>query len=669
MESTKDIRKIIFQAAAFIIPLTAYIITLAPTVSFIDSGELAAVAVKLGVAHPTGYPLFTILGNLFSHIPIGEPIYRLNLMCAVLSSATVFIFFNLLVFLMRDFSLPGKEVVQKQTKGKSKSSLKSPASKSPKLIKLDDLSVYLISLTASLLLAFSPTFWQAATSIEVYSLHTLFLVSVIFLFLKACNSLNEKPINEEPDTFWQQEKYWLGFAFVLGLSFTNHLSTMFLGIGTLYLYFSVNGFNANAFKRIGYMVIPFLLGLSVYAYLLLRADNPVLAWGSTHNLENLFNHVRGKQFSVWMFSSFDNAGKQFSHFLEILPVEFFVFSLIIAVIGMVALYNRSKKLFLYTLLIFGFTVLYAINYDIYDIDSYFLLAFIIIALWVGFGLYYIIVKLKQNSVQYAAASLLLVVVTFYLNFADADQSENYYVEEYTMNVFNSAPENSIIFSVQWDFWVSASIYYQYVKNIRPDLVVIDKELMRKTWYLDHIKRHYPDIYEKCKEQFESYSIELVKFEENATRYTNPQTPQDRQDVTLIQNQFINLLNCIVETNIGERAIFTTYEMEQDGAERIKPDFFRVPQGVLLRITDDANLTNIAQPELKYKVTDKDTYHHNFIMNAYYTSLVSGANYYMTVENYTEAEKLLNKAMVDFPNRIEAKQLMTKLTQLKAELNK
>lgn len=664
MESTRDIKKIIFQAAAFLIPLVAYIITLAPTVSFIDSGELAAVAVKLGVAHPTGYPLFTILGNLFSHIPIGEPIYRLNLMCAVLSAATVFLFFNLLVFLMKDFSLPGTTTatVVKQTKSKSKTKVQ--AQTKPKKVVLDDMAVYFISLSASLLLAFSLTFWQSATSIEVYALHTLFLVSVIFLFLKACNSFNTKA-----DTFWQQEKYWLGFAFVLGLSFTNHLSTMFLGIGTLYLYFSVNGFNANAFKRIGYMVIPFVLGLSVYAYLLIRADNPVLAWGSTHNLENLFNHVRGKQFSVWMFSSFDNAGKQFSHFLEILPAEFFVFSLAIAAAGMIALYGWNKKLFIYTLLLFGFTVIYAINYDIYDIDSYFLLAFIVLALWIGFGLYFILVKLKQNSVQYAAASLILVVVTFYLNFAEADQSDNYMVEEYTMNVFNSAPPNSIIFSVQWDFWVSASIYYQYVKNIRPDIVVIDKELMRKMWYMDHLKKHYPDVYDKCRAQFEAYSIELAKFEQNASRYVNPQTQIDRQDLALIQNQFMNLLNCIVESNINDRPVFTTYEIEQDGAEKIKPDYYRVPQGVLIRLTDKEDLVNLVQPELTYTVSKEDNYHHNFIMNAYYNSLISAANYYIAIQNYTEAEKLLNKALRDFPEGIEGRQLMNKLTQLKTELNK
>ena len=48
---------------AFIFFLT----TIAPSVIQIDTGELAAVQVTLGIAHPTGYPLFTILGYIFSY--------------------------------------------------------------------------------------------------------------------------------------------------------------------------------------------------------------------------------------------------------------------------------------------------------------------------------------------------------------------------------------------------------------------------------------------------------------------------------------------------------------------------------------------------------------------------------------------------------------------------
>ena len=49
---------------AFLLSFLLYLRTAAPHVTFIDSGELAAVASSLGVAHPTGYPLFTLIGLL-----------------------------------------------------------------------------------------------------------------------------------------------------------------------------------------------------------------------------------------------------------------------------------------------------------------------------------------------------------------------------------------------------------------------------------------------------------------------------------------------------------------------------------------------------------------------------------------------------------------------------
>ena len=43
-----------------------YAITMAPGLMYTDSGELAAACTTLGVAHPTGYPLFTLLGHVWT---------------------------------------------------------------------------------------------------------------------------------------------------------------------------------------------------------------------------------------------------------------------------------------------------------------------------------------------------------------------------------------------------------------------------------------------------------------------------------------------------------------------------------------------------------------------------------------------------------------------------
>src|SRR6186713_3013983 len=66
-------------AAAF----AAYGLTLAPTVTLVDSGELIVAARNLGVAHPPGFPAYVLLGHLASRVPAGSVAERLNAFSAV----------------------------------------------------------------------------------------------------------------------------------------------------------------------------------------------------------------------------------------------------------------------------------------------------------------------------------------------------------------------------------------------------------------------------------------------------------------------------------------------------------------------------------------------------------------------------------------------------------
>ena len=82
-----------FPLLLSLIAAVVYLLTLAPSVVEIDSGELAAVQYNLGVAHPTGYPLFSLLGWLWSHIPLGmSKIYQLNLLALLYCTGAIFLF-------------------------------------------------------------------------------------------------------------------------------------------------------------------------------------------------------------------------------------------------------------------------------------------------------------------------------------------------------------------------------------------------------------------------------------------------------------------------------------------------------------------------------------------------------------------------------------------------
>ncbi len=76
---------------AFAAPLGLYIATLAPGVDFWDIGEMQTVPYVLGIAHPTGFPLFILAGFAFSHgVPFETPAWRMSLLCAIASAVAAY---------------------------------------------------------------------------------------------------------------------------------------------------------------------------------------------------------------------------------------------------------------------------------------------------------------------------------------------------------------------------------------------------------------------------------------------------------------------------------------------------------------------------------------------------------------------------------------------------
>src|SRR5438552_16445635 len=85
------------QGAAWVAALAAlwaYALTLSPTVAWVnlgeDSGALLVASATLGIPHPTGYPLFVLLGRVASLLPLGAIAFRINLTAAIAGAASVY---------------------------------------------------------------------------------------------------------------------------------------------------------------------------------------------------------------------------------------------------------------------------------------------------------------------------------------------------------------------------------------------------------------------------------------------------------------------------------------------------------------------------------------------------------------------------------------------------
>ncbi len=96
-----------------------YLFTMAPSVVQIDSGELATVQIALGIAHPTGYPLFTLIGYLFSLVPLPfTKIFQMNLLAAIYCSASVGVFVYTVKLVLENLKLFNSKENYKKDKQK-----------------------------------------------------------------------------------------------------------------------------------------------------------------------------------------------------------------------------------------------------------------------------------------------------------------------------------------------------------------------------------------------------------------------------------------------------------------------------------------------------------------------------------------------------------------------
>ncbi len=603
----------------FLLTFPVYSLTRVPGLTFIDSGELAASATLLGISHPTGYPLFTLLGWVFAHLPFGsEAITRLNVMASLFCSLGAVVFFVFTADILSLLAGPGSE----------------PAAG-------PGLACRAGAMGGTLILAYSETFWLQSTAVEVYSLHLLLVALVLWTFIRAL----------APRDDIHRDGRWYLFAFVLGLCFTNHLTTILLGPGLLFLYFAVHGARARSWKRLGRMAPFFCLGLTPYLYLPLRsAQNPPLNWGAPATLERFLWHVSGKQYRDWIFSSTDAAARQFQYFLSTIPSEAAYIGLLLAVAGGVALFLGQRRLFWGTFILFGTCVGYSINYDIHDIDSYFLLAYLCVALWAGIALYEVslrVLRLTRGSGPAVwSIPLLCGAVVFLVNYPRVDQSSNTVVEEYTVNMFSGLERNALVLSYQWDFWVSASYYDQYVRHERTDVAVVDKELLRRSWYLMNLQVRYPWLLGPSQREVEAFRKELEKFE-HGVPYNS----------SVIEACFQEMIRSFIRTQIAERPVYVTSEIEPEFTR----GWQRVPVGLANRLYADTLFHPSPPPAWNAGMPSRMGRLEGTTMRLYADAMVRRAQYYYAMRGYSDdVNQALKSALLFDANHPVARRLRASL---------
>lgn len=600
--------------AAFIAGLAAfavYCFTVAPGVEFIDSGELATVASTLGIAHPTGYPLYTLLGWVFSRLPVAnEEIARLNLMAALFCSVAAGI-----------LALVFRRVILLSDRRASAGSF--PA---------------LSACGGALILAFSATYWSQALEVEVYPLHLLLVSLVLLAFLRSCLPLPGEASGE---------RHWYIFAYAVGLAFANHMTTVLLAPGLLYLYFVRFGGSRGSWNRLIRMSLPFLAGLSLYLYIPLRASlGPPLNWGYAVSLERFLWHVSGKQYQVWMFSSMDVMARQLSYFIRNLPGEFAYVGLLLSIGGSLALWRGNRRLAIGVALMFFVCITYAANYDIHDIDSYFLLAYICVGMTaaVGFsaGAALASARISRRGNLVPMAILIVCAIPLAAHFREVDESDDHLVEDYTTNMFSSLRPDAVVISYQWDYWVSASYYFQIVDRVRPDVTVIDKELLRRSWYLKELERRRPWLIASSRPEVNAFLAQVSLFEHGLP-----------YDPARIEASYVGMIDSFIRRSMVSHPVYVTGEIEA-GLTR---GLARVPEGLAFRLSPRQGEIPFPVPSFTCRPSLRGGRLEDMIRRLYADAFLSRGEYFLAnFHDVQEARKCLENASLYSPASLRGQRL-------------
>jgi len=453
---TEKVRRL-YQQVWFLLPFggafTLYLFTMAPGVVGFDSAELITGAFTLGIVHPSGYPLFLLLGKLFTFLPVGNVAYRLNVMSAFFAALAV----CLMAILVYQWT--GRRWV---------------------------------GIFSGMVLAGMISFWQMAVVTEVYSLHVFFLTLEMLLLLR-----------------WRQtEKIgWLdAFVFVYALSLTNHVSGVLFAPAFAWFVFKNAGWSA-LFRRVPLFFLFGMLGFSPYLYLPIRQmAQPSLDYVSSYynidlrTVSGLWWMISGQAYHFFAFS-YNAAGylREAGSFLNLLIRNVTIVGAALGIGGILVMIRKRLPMRFALLLLFLAYAFFYIGYGVVDKATMFLPVFAVWVIWMGIGLDGL-VRIGQEllrrdfphasplRVEFLIQALTALFLTAILmsNWGWADMSEAYAPEIFAEQVLLTIEDEAFIMGE----WSSAVIleYYQTVEGVRPDVEIFNRSRFQVAQYYQFLEQ-------------------------------------------------------------------------------------------------------------------------------------------------------------------------------------
>ena len=456
-----------------------YVMTLAPGVVAGNSGEYQYTSYILSITHSTGYPLYTLLGKLFTFVPVGSIAYRMNLLSAVAAAIAVALIYLIV-----------RQLIRSQV----------------------------FSAAAALIFAFGASFWGAALIAEVHTLNAAFVALDIWLLLRWQTTRQR---TAGLTVAWKELRW---FALAYGLSLTHHrLSLLLAPAFVLFIVLTLAARSRDSMtpaeprsesSRAGWLeavltLLCLLLPLLLYAYIPLRGQyylgesDPAVTevyknrvpeailrgTVSAHyrqSWEGFINLVTGRDYAVDVgIDSWEQLGERLAVWLTTLIEQFTAVGIVLSAIGVLVLLKRDWRRAAMFILGYSSVTAFAIVYVGHgQIWYYFMPAYVFLVGFMGVAFDAIWGLLEnrrhgENSQPvsqkpyrlYAILCFLLPLAMLYNNWHLVAMNDHHIDQNRAEDVLSRDLEQGAVLVGPWDI-VSAVRYYQYAEGIRPDLVVI-----------------------------------------------------------------------------------------------------------------------------------------------------------------------------------------------------
>lgn len=380
--------------------------------SFGDTPELMTVAVNLGIAHPTGYPLLTILGRAASLVPVSTVAWRLGFLVGLVAALAAG---GMCLLVHRAFG-----------------------------------SVW-AAIVAGLVLGLTPVLWENGTRFEVYTLNAFFIVSVVLL----------------ASMVWSREglpprirgRYLYLTMFTAGLGLSHHLTFIAILPAAAWIALRNRGIWLPKRRQIWLGVLTFVLGLTPWLYLPIRGHlpyDPYTCWASLDNLDALIGHMTARQYgprllaysvpAVPMLARRDLGAlwEQFGPLLVLIPF------------GFLALKKRAREVIEGGLVLIVINLTLFFGYAVGDYDVFFVPTYIGLCILLGAGVAWLTawlatMRCKQLAFIPALIAIVLLAVQLPGRYARLRPSPESFPMDYVHKLADSVPRDAVIvFGGQWN---------------------------------------------------------------------------------------------------------------------------------------------------------------------------------------------------------------------------